>query len=121
MVLCSHHCLVSSQSVERRRIWRSSQRVRRPTDGTIVHRLGPWTQAVRSVGGRTVSYTSDDCLQALRSAARDLGLADLRQGDYQAWAAEAPDRPEKQAIRYHLGPWREALGAALSEGVTPLA
>lgn len=98
------------------RAWRSTQPIRRPTDATIVHRLGPWTQAVRSVGGRTASYTPEDCLRALRSAAHDLGETELRQDDYQAWAAEAADRPEKQAIRCHLGPWHEAVLAA---GLTP--
>lgn len=94
------------------RAWRSAQPIRCPTDATVVHRLGPWTLAVRSVGGRTASYTPDDCLKALRSAAHDLGLIELRQDDYQAWAAQALDRPEKQAIRYHLGAWDEALADA---------
>lgn len=93
------------------RAWRQTQTNRRPSDAVIVTHLGPWTPAVRSVGGRTVHFTPADCVAALVAAATDLQITVLRQVDYQTWAATNPGRPEQQAIIHHLGPWSPAVGA----------
>ena len=62
-------------------------------------------------------FTADDCLTALRHAAEDQGVEQLRLEDYRTWRDQHDELvPAASCIVRHLGPWATAVRAA---GLTP--
>jgi len=87
-----------------------------PSTDTVRQRFGGWPEALRAAGleppGSRRKFGEEQCLEALRAAARELGRTP-RASEYRKVAGVGgPAFPSLETVRQQFGGWPEALKAA---------
>lgn len=92
-----------------------------PADLTIIKAFGSWQVACEAAGvkvnpaegPRRGSITSEQCIEAIRECAKDLGRVPSYE-KYSKWA-RAHKKPSGPTVRVKIGPWSKALLQAFGE------